>query len=77
VSDRRVALTGGEYQGVRRMSLTYPELNRARRLLWVVTGEEKREPLAKLLARDASIPAGRVEPAGESLILADRAAAPG
>lgn len=76
VDDRNVAVTGGEYQGVRRMTLTYPQLNRARRLLWVVTGESKREPLAKLLARDASIPAGRVDPSGESLILADRAAVP-
>ena len=72
----RVAVTGREYKGVRRMTLTYPELNRARRLLWIVTGESKREPLAKLLALDPSIPAGRVEPGGESLVLADRAAAP-
>jgi 6-phosphogluconolactonase len=77
VADRRVALTGGEYQGVRRMTLTYPELGRVRRLLWVITGEEKREPLAKLLATDPSIPASRVEPSGESLILADPAAAGG
>ena len=76
VTDARVAVTGGEYQGVRRMTLTYPELNRARRLLWIVTGESKREPLAKLLAQDPSVPAGRVEPGGESLVLADRAAAP-
>ena len=76
VTDRRVAVTGTEYQGVRRMTLTYPELGRARRLLWVVTGEEKREPLEKLLALDPSIPAGRVDPGEESLILADRDAAP-
>ena len=76
VTDRRVAITGGEYQGVRRMTLTYPVINSARRLLWIVTGESKREPLAKVMARDESIPAGRVEPQGESLILADRAAAP-
>lgn len=76
VTDRRVAVTSGEYQGVRRMTLTYPELARVRRLLWIITGEEKREPLAKLLARDPSIPAGRVEPGGESLILADESAAP-
>ena len=76
VTDRRVALTGGTYQGVRRMTLTYPVINSALRLLWIVTGESKREPLAKLLARDESIPAGRVDPQGESLILADRAAAP-
>jgi 6-phosphogluconolactonase len=75
VTDRRVAVTTGEYEGVRRMTLTYAELNRVRSLLWVVTGEEKRDALQKLLARDPSIPAGRVEPGGESLILADRAAA--
>jgi 6-phosphogluconolactonase/glucosamine-6-phosphate isomerase/deaminase len=76
VTDRRVAVTAREYQGVRRMTLTYPELHRVRSLLWVVTGEEKRDPLRKLLDRDPSIPAGRVEPGGESVILADRAAAP-
>lgn len=74
VSDRRVAVTVGEYQGTRRMTLTFPELARARRLLWIVTGAEKRGPLAKLLARDPSIPAGRVE-AQDSLVLADRSAA--
>jgi 6-phosphogluconolactonase len=76
VTDRRVAVTGGDYEGVRRMTLTYPELARVRSLLWIVTGEEKREALQKLLARDPSIPAGRVDPGGDSLILADRAAAP-
>ena len=76
VRDRRVAVTGGEYQGVRRMTLTYPELGRVRNLLWVVTGEEKRDALMKLIARDPSIPAGRVEPGGDSLILADPAVAP-
>jgi 6-phosphogluconolactonase len=77
VTDRRVALTAGEYEGVRRMTLTYPELARARSLLWIVTGEEKRDALAKLLDKDPSIPAGRVEPSGESLVLADRAASGG
>ena len=77
VTDKRVAVTAGEYQGVRRMTLTYPELHRTRSLLWVVTGEEKVDALAKLLARDRSIPAGRVDPGGDSLVLADRAAAPG
>jgi len=76
VTDRRVAVTAGEYQGTRRMTLTYPELNRARRLLWIVTGADKREPLAKLLEGDTSIPAGRVEPGGTSVIVADREAAP-
>ena len=76
VTDRVVAVTGGTYQGTHRMTLTYPALAAAKRLLWIVTGEEKREPLAKLLDQDEAIPAGRVEPGGESLVLADRAAAP-
>jgi 6-phosphogluconolactonase len=76
VTDRRVAVTAGEYQGVRRMTLTYPEIDRIRKLLWVVTGEEKIDALRKLLNQDPSTPSGRVRPGGESLILADRAAAP-
>jgi 6-phosphogluconolactonase len=76
VTDKRVAVTSGEYQGVRRMTLTYPELDRVRSLLWVVTGAEKVDALEKLIAQDPSTPSGRVEPGGDSLILADRAAAP-
>lgn len=74
VSDRRVAITGGEYQGHRRMTLTYPALNGARQVLWLVTGPDKREPLQKLLAGDESIPAGRVR--NENVVVvADEAAA--
>ncbi|HYJ67665.1 MAG TPA: 6-phosphogluconolactonase [Nocardioidaceae bacterium] len=69
VTDRLVALTG-LYQGRRRMTLTYPALARARHLLWLVTGEDKKAPLAQLMAGDASIPAGRVV-AEASLVLAD------
>jgi 6-phosphogluconolactonase len=76
VTDKRVAVTSGEYQGVRRMTLTYPEIDRVRKLLWVVTGEEKVDALRKLIDQDPSTPSGRVRPGGESLILADRAAAP-
>ena len=76
VTNKRVAVTAGEYQGARRMTLTYPELHRTRSLLWVVTGEEKVDALRKLIAQDPSTPSGRVQPGGESLILADRAAAP-
>lgn len=61
VTDRAVALTDGEYQGTRRMTLTYPPLNRARKILFLVTGDEKRKALGQLLAGDRSIPAGRVE----------------
>jgi 6-phosphogluconolactonase len=74
VRDRRVAITGTSYQGHPRMTLTYPALDAARKVLWLVTGPEKREPLAKLLAGDESIPAGRVE--NEAMIVvADEAAA--
>ena len=76
VMDKRVAVTGGEYQGVHRMTLTYPEINRVRKLLWVVTGEEKVDALQKLIAQDPSTPSGAMRPEGDSLILADRAAAP-
>lgn len=65
--DRDVAVTTGEYQGTRRMTLTYPAINRARKLLFLVTGEDKADALGKLLAGDSSIPAGRVE--GEDAFL--------
>lgn len=74
VGDRAVALTGGEYQGHRRMTLTYPALAAASQVLFLVIGEDKREALAKLRAGDRSIPAARVETAN-GLIVADRAAA--
>jgi 6-phosphogluconolactonase len=74
VRDRRVAMTGGSYQGHPRMTLTYPALEAARRILWLVTGAEKREPLAELLAGDESIPAGRVRNE-EMVVVADAAAA--
>jgi 6-phosphogluconolactonase len=75
VRDRDVAVTAGEYQGRRRMTLTYPMLDRSRDLLWLVTGASKIDALGKLRAGDPSIPAGRVAgPPG--LILADRAASP-
>ena len=76
VTDRRVAVTTGEYQGVRRMTLTYPEINRIRKLLWVITGDEKVDALQKLIAQDPSTPSGRVRPEGDSLSRAARAAAP-
>lgn len=74
VTGADVALTAAPYQGRRRMTLTFPLLGRARRVLWLVTGAEKREMLARLLRGDASIPAGRVRP-GAALVLADRDAA--
>lgn len=79
VVDRDVALTG-DYQGLRRMTLTFPALNRARRRLWLVTGGSKRRPLAELLAGplgvrrdDAAAPALRVD-RGATDVVADAAA---
>jgi 6-phosphogluconolactonase/glucosamine-6-phosphate isomerase/deaminase len=56
------------------MTLTYPTLNRARRILWVVTGSEKVAMLHRLLDGDRSIPAGRIQ-REQALLLADQAAA--
>src|SRR4030088_874280 len=73
VKDADVAVTG-IYQGRRRMTLTYPVVNRARRVLWLVTGSEKVGMLARLREGDPSIPAGRINQE-RALVLADRAAA--
>ena len=73
VNDADVAATG-IYQGRRRLTLTYPTLNRARRILWLVTGSDKVGMLVRLREADPSIPAGRVN-AERALLLADHAAA--
>ncbi|HTC33557.1 MAG TPA: 6-phosphogluconolactonase [Bryobacteraceae bacterium] len=73
VTNADVALTG-VYQGRRRMTLTYPVLNRARRILWLATGGEKQGMLRRLFDGDLSIPAGRVS-REHAVIIADRAAA--
>jgi 6-phosphogluconolactonase/glucosamine-6-phosphate isomerase/deaminase len=62
------------YQGRPRMTLTYPILNRSRRILWLITGAEKAGMLVRLRAGDQSIPAGRLR-RDTALILTDRAAA--
>lgn len=73
VADADVAVTE-PYRGRRRMTLTYPALNRAGAILWLVTGTEKIEALARLRRGDPSIPAGRIRQ-DAALVLADRAAA--
>ena len=75
VSDVDVAITGA-YQGRRRMTLTYPALNRARMVLWVVTGADKASVLPRLVSGDGSIPAGRIR-SDRALLLADALAAAG
>jgi 6-phosphogluconolactonase len=71
LTDADVGVTG-VYEGRRRMTLTYPMLNRSRRILWLVTGAEKAEMLARLAAGDVSIPAGRIRQ-DKALMFADRA----
>lgn len=73
IDDRDVGLTA-EYRGRRRMTLTYRVLDRSRRVLWLITGEDKAPMVPRLLAGDPSIPAGRVR-AADQLVVADRAAA--
>ena len=74
VTDRDVALTAGTYQGRRRMTLTYPLIDRAHRIMWQVVGAGKAEALKKMMAGDTSIPGGRVAPS-HATVLADAAAA--
>jgi len=73
VNDKDVALAG-PYQGHRRMTLTYPVINRARSILWLVTGGEKAPVLPRLLAGDQTIPGGRIAQE-HAVMIADRAAA--
>jgi 6-phosphogluconolactonase len=73
MSDALVAVTG-VYQGRRRMTLTFPALDHARQILWLVTGDDKVDALERLRAGDRSIPAGRVS-TEHALVLADEAAA--
>ena len=75
VTDRDVATTG-VYQGRRRMTLTYPAIDRARGVLWLATGASKAEMLARLKAADPTIPGGRVSQR-RATVLADAPAAAG
>ncbi|HET7483974.1 MAG TPA: 6-phosphogluconolactonase [Solirubrobacterales bacterium] len=76
VADRRVALTETAYQGHRRMTLTYPSLASARQVVWLVTGPDKVDALARLLDGDRSIPAGRVENTKMTVVADEAAASP-
>jgi 6-phosphogluconolactonase len=73
VNDRDVALTE-IYEGRQRMTLTYPMLNRSRRILWLITGNDKAEILLRLRDSDATIPAGRIC-RDSALVITDQAAA--
>jgi 6-phosphogluconolactonase len=59
VADRRVAVTQ-PYEGHRRMTLTFPALNAAGSIIWIVSAKGKASALRKLRNADPTIPAGRV-----------------
>ena len=73
ISGHDVAVTG-IYQGRKRLTLTYDAINRARLILWLVTGSEKLPMFKRLREADKSIPAGRVRQ-DNAVLLADKAAA--
>jgi 6-phosphogluconolactonase/glucosamine-6-phosphate isomerase/deaminase len=75
VMDRSVAITA-PYRGERRMTLTFPALERAVNIMWLVEGANKADALERLISHDPSVPAGRVEVARQ-VVFADRAAASG
>jgi 6-phosphogluconolactonase len=72
VVDSEVAVTG-QHEGRRRMTLTFPAIDRARCILWLVTGAGKSAALERLRAGDRSIPAGCVR-SDRAVLLADKAA---
>lgn len=74
VDDREVAATG-PYQGRRRITLTVPCLNRARRLVYLVDGASKAGAVRQLVAADPAIPAGRLDQGRAMLLAAPSAAA--
>ena len=73
LTGKDVAATG-IYQGRRRLTLTYPIINRARKILWLITGSEKNEMFQRFLSGDISVPAGRIS-REQAIIIADKEAA--
>jgi 6-phosphogluconolactonase len=58
-----------------RLTLTFPALARAREVLVLATGAAKRDAVARAIAGDAALPAGRVRGRARTTWLLDRAAA--
>lgn len=73
VADDLVGVTA-VYMGHQRMTLTYPCIDRAREIMWLISGADKHEPLQRMYARDSGIPAGRVQ-AARQVVFVDQAAA--
>ena len=82
--DERLVVVNDSPQGVsKRLTLTYPALNQARRVWFLVTGEEKADMVATIFRQiggseteTGRLPAARVRPKGGELVwYLDRAAA--
>jgi len=72
--------TIGRGKGLDRITLTAPVLSAARQVVFLVSGEGKREALARLLDPAESperTPAKLVQPASEIVVIADQAASAG
>lgn len=74
VTDRLVALSS-VYQGRVRMTVTYPVLDAAREVVWLVAGASKRAALAGMLRGDPALPASHVRRDG-AVLFADPEAWP-
>lgn len=76
VTDCDVSLTVGTYQDRRRMTLTYPCINRAKRIMWQVVGADKADALEKMMAGDRSVPGGAIA-TEQAIVFVDAAAVNG
>jgi 6-phosphogluconolactonase len=64
------------YQNRRRMTLTYPMLNRSRKILWLATGAEKAPMIERLKNADPTIQGGLIKQEN-AILLADQSAIDG
>jgi len=58
-----------------RITLTYPAINASRHIAFLVSGASKQTILREVLAGRSTAPAARLEPSGDLVFIADRAAA--
>lgn len=73
--DVDVAVTDGEHAGYRRMTLTIDAIERAREVVFLVSGADKSAALARLRNADPSIPAGRLK-LRKAVVFTDKSANP-
>jgi 6-phosphogluconolactonase len=73
ITDRDAVATGMQ-AGTRRVTLTFPCLNRARARLWLITGAEKAARVHELISGQGNLPAMRVS-RESAIVFADASAA--